>query len=73
MKQQEFLRQIETRVRENNRLMRGGMPIGLAKVTEAVGLHYWKVGLMISLAVTIYLWMNYYSFLVGAVRVMIWR
>jgi hypothetical protein len=73
MKQREFWRLIEERTRENSGLMRGGMPSGLAVVTEAVGLHFWKVGWGMSLVVTIYLWINHYYFLVGAVRAMIWR
>jgi hypothetical protein len=73
MKQQEFLRRIEERVEENRRLMRGGMPSSWVKFTEAVGLHYWKVGLVVSLVVAIWFWATHYSFLVGAVRVMIWR
>lgn len=73
MKETDFWERVEQRVEENKVIVGGGMPARWAPVMETVGLHFWKIGLVLSLGLAGYLWRQHYPFLVGAVRVMIWR
>jgi len=73
MQKREFWKKVEQRAVENQRIVVGGMPAKLAPAMEMVGLHYWVVGLGLSLGLAIWLWLGYYAELMRIVRVIIWR
>lgn len=73
MNRKTFWAEVEQRTRENREIAIGGMPGAWAPVMEKVGLHFWKVGLVSSAGVTVWLWLTRYQELIQIVRVMVWR
>jgi hypothetical protein len=73
MNKNTFWKQVDQRVQENRVILDGGMPGILAPVMEKVGLHFLVIGMVVSLLLSLLLWLMYYQWVVNAVRVMIWR
>lgn len=73
MKTREFWKQVEQRSVENKQIVDGGMPQMWAPTMALLGLHFWKMGLGLSLVITGWLWLTKYQGLMSIVRVIIWR
>ena len=73
MQKKDFWKQVEQRAVENRRIVKSGMPAKLAPAMAMVGLHFWMVGLGLSLAATAWLWGTRYEAIMRMVRVMVWR
>jgi hypothetical protein len=73
MKQKQFWQEVDRRVSENRAIVAGGMTPRLARPLAEVGLHFWKVGMGLSLAISVWLWWRYSELLIQVTRVMVWR
>lgn len=73
MKQIEFWKQVDQRVRENKQIVAGGMPKQTATLVAPLGLHYWIVGTVLALIPTLWAWSMHYEALMRVVRALIWR
>ncbi len=68
-----FWQQVDQRVNENKTIMQSGFSPKLAPSLAWVGLHYWIIGSLLSLCLTIWVYTNHYAGLMQAIRIMIWR
>lgn len=73
MDKQEFWEQVEQRVKENQRMTYVWPLAQLAPMLEQIGLHFWKVGLVVSLGITVWVWLSGYEVVTRVVRIMVWR
>jgi hypothetical protein len=73
MKQKQFWQEVDRRVSENQAIVAGGMTPRLARPLVEVGLHFWKVGIALSLGISLWLWWRFSELLIQVTRVMVWR
>lgn len=69
----DFWQQVNQRINENKTIMQSGFSPKLAPSLAWVGLHFWIIGGLLSLGLTLWLFTQHYSGLMQAIRIIIWR
>jgi hypothetical protein len=73
MKETDFWQQVSVRNRENRKITRGGVSPSLAPLAASAGLHFWKIGLLLALVLTVWVWFSHYLNMMRLIRILIWR